>query len=66
MSEDNSKYFIKKDFSRYSGKWVAIHNQKIIASNSNIDIALSDAKRKIGREQFLFAKIPTKNQVLIL
>ncbi|HZX20639.1 MAG TPA: DUF5678 domain-containing protein [archaeon] len=66
MVAQDSKFFIKKDFSRYSGKWVAIRNKKIIASNSNINKALAQAKRKSGEEQFFIAKIPQKNQVLIL
>lgn len=66
MVRGDSKFFIEKDFTRYSGKWVAIRNQKIIASNSNIKKTLTEAKRKSGQEQFLIAKIPAKNQVLIL
>ena len=62
----DSKFFLKKDFSRYCGKWVAIKNQKIIASDANINNAISAAKKKLGTRQFLFAKIPKKNQVLIL
>ncbi len=64
--DSDSKFFLKKDFARYSGKWVAIKGQKIIASDANINNAISAAKKKIGTEQFLFAKIPKKNQALIL
>ena len=60
------EFFLKKDFRRYAGKWVAIKNKKIIASNLNIKKALSLAKRKTGSESFTFAKIPQKNQTLIL
>ena len=64
--DKDSKFFLDKDFSKYSGKWIAIQGQKIIASNNNIQKALSEARRKVGETQFLFTKIPEKNQVLIL
>lgn len=65
MNKD-SKFFMKEDFSKHAGKWVAIKNEKIIASNSNIKKVLSKAKKEIGSTDFLFAKIPEKNQALIL
>ncbi|MBU2099865.1 hypothetical protein KKG83_05420 [Candidatus Micrarchaeota archaeon] len=64
--DKDSRFFLKKDFKKYSGKWVAVKNQKIISSDSSIKKALSEAKRKAGNTRFIFAKIPEKNQVLIL
>ncbi len=62
----NSKFFMENDLTPYAGKWVAILNEIVIASNKNIDKTLNDAKRLAGAEKFLIAKIPEKNQVLIL
>ena len=62
----DSKFFIEKDFTHYSGKWVAIRNQKIIASHVNIDKTLTIARKKVGQAQLFIAKIPQKNQILIL
>jgi len=65
MNKD-SRFFLKEDFSKHMGNWIAIKNEKIIASNSNIKKTLSKAKKKVGSTDFLFAKIPERNQALIL
>ncbi|MFH1895703.1 MAG: DUF5678 domain-containing protein [archaeon] len=65
MNKD-SRFFMKEDFSKHVGKWVAIKNEKIIASNLSIKKTLSKAKKEVGSTDFLFVKIPTKSQALIL
>lgn len=64
LNVKESRFFMDTDFSDYSGKWVAISGAKIISSSPNIKKTIKDAKAQ-GKEYSL-AKIPTKNQVLLL
>lgn len=65
MSHTDYEFFLEKDFSRHAGNWVAIYDRRIVSSSRSIEKAIRDAKRKCSGK-FLFAKIPKKNQALIL
>jgi hypothetical protein len=66
MTNKDFQYFLKQDFTKYAGKWVAIYDQKIVSSSNSITDAIEQAKQKYKNKEFLFAKIPAKNQALIL
>ena len=58
------KYFIKNDFRRYSGKWIAIEGNRVISSKRNIGVLVKSVSDKTGN--VVFAKIPDKKQILLL
>ncbi len=62
----NARLVLKSGSSRYSGKWVAIRNQKVIASNEDAGKAFLEAKRKSYEQKFVLARVPEKNQAMIL
>jgi hypothetical protein len=63
-TKNELEYFIKKDFRRYSGKWVAIENDKVISSKRNIGVLLKSVSNNTGN--VVFTKIPDKKQILLL
>ena len=66
--ESNTKkdyeWFIKADVSKYAGKWVAVHNQKIVASDNYIEKLLDDIKREWPSASI--TKIPKRGQIMVL
>ncbi|MFH1895346.1 MAG: DUF5678 domain-containing protein [archaeon] len=67
MKKDKDLDFLfKNDLSKYSGKWVAISNRKIVSSGRNIKNTMTQARKKSRSKETLYAKIPAKNQSLIL
>jgi len=61
MSKDFEYFLKRKDFSEYSGKWIAIHNQRVIAHNVDGEKMFKEIK---GR-RCLIVKIPKPNTIMI-
>ncbi len=59
-----SEEFTKKDMNKHAGEWVAIKNEKVLASGANIKIVIREAEKTV--EEPTLVKIPKKEEVLIL
>lgn len=67
MKKDKDLDFLfKNDLTKYSGKWVAISNRKVVSSSKSVKKTMQEARRKSKAKETLYAKIPRKNQSLIL
>ena len=56
---------MKADLSKYSGKYIAIVGDKVVASGENAKEVLEEAKKKFPDDIPTLAKIP-KEEALIL
>jgi len=65
MSDKSYEFYINNDLSEYSGKWVAIVDEQVVASGDNAKTVLEEAQKKFPDRMPLLAKIP-KQEVLIL
>ena len=52
-----------KDLKPYKGKWVAILDEKIIASGEDIEKVYEEALKKSKVRTPLFSRIPSDNEV---
>lgn len=59
------RYFLKRDFSRYSGKWVAIRGERVIASSDTIRNMLKE-KPTASERHVALVKIPEKHKSFVL
>lgn len=67
MINNNFEFFLDKDLSKYSGQWIAISGNHIIAAGNDGKIVVETATALCeGKERPLFARIPKENQTLIL
>ena len=58
------EWFIKKaDVSKYAGKWIAVENQKIVASDARIEKVLEEIKCK---PDAAITKVPKRGQIMVL
>lgn len=65
MSQEFEFYSVM-DSTGYSGKWVAIVGDKVIASGDSLKEVYKKAKEKSRGKEPLFAKIPEDEETLIL
>lgn len=58
------EFYLKADLSKYEGKYIAIVEDKVIASGDNANQVFEEAQKKTGKIPTL-AKVP-KEEALIL
>ncbi len=59
-----SKEFSKRKMNEYAGEWVALKDEKILASGANIHLVVKEAEKIV--DEPVLVKIPKKEEVLIL
>jgi hypothetical protein len=64
MASKEFEFFVKADLRKYSGRYIAIVEDKVIASGENAKRVFEEAKMKTGKIPTI-AKIP-KEEALIL
>lgn len=57
------EWFLKHDLSEYDGKWVAIHNSKVVESDEDI-LKLNDKLEKKNLTKSFITKIANDFRVL--
>lgn len=58
------EYLTNLDLSKYSGKWVAIYNSKIVASSENIQDLIKESKAKCGAKKPVVTKVSSTARIL--
>jgi hypothetical protein len=59
-------FYSLADFSEYSGKWVAILGNKVIADGDDLKKVYEKAKKISGKKEPMFVPIPKQEEALIL
>ncbi len=62
---NNYAWFLDNNFESYSGKWVAIAKEKVIASSKNLKELTKNVQEKFSSEKVSFVKVPESNEALI-
>jgi hypothetical protein len=55
---NNYEYYTKADLSKYQGKWVAIHNNNVIAFGKSFKEVAEKVDKKFPGVKALFARVP--------
>jgi len=61
---DNYAFFMKTNLSPYIGKWVAICENKIVSSGTDVKKVLSEAKKKCPKKRPLLSRVPDKETMI--
>lgn len=64
MTYATYEWFLKKDFSEYSGKWLAIIDKKIVAEGDNVDVLIKKVKKNHPNKRPFITKIRSKLSIL--
>ena len=66
MKSKEFEFYVKTDLSEYSGKYVAIVEDKVVASGDNAKEVLEEAKRKFPHKKPMLAKVPTEDALILM
>lgn len=61
----NYEYFLRLNTSPYKGKWIAIAENKVVASGTRADKTFKIAQKKYPKDKISLAKVP-REQSLVL
>ena len=64
MTYATYEWFLKRDFSEYSGKWLAIIDKKIVAEGDNVDVLIKKVKKNYPNKRPFITKIRSKLSIL--
>ena len=59
------EWFIKTDFSKYAGKWIATIDKKVVADGDDAETVYKEAKNKYPNKKPTLAKIPTGDTLIL-
>jgi hypothetical protein len=61
----NYEWYIKADTQKYAGEWIAIVEQKVVASGNDAEKVYRQAKAMYPKKKPSIAKVPSK-EILVL
>jgi len=59
------QYYLNADFSQYLGKWVAIVDEKVLASGPTAKGAYDEAAKKADPSKILLTRIHSKQMMIL-
>jgi len=65
MKNKEFEFYVKTDLSKYKGEYIAIVEDKVVASGENAKDVLEEARRKFPNKNPLLAKIPRKDTLIL-
>jgi len=57
---------INIDFTKYKGKYIALVDEKIVASGKNAKVVLENAKAKYPKKEIVLRKIPEEETLILV
>lgn len=63
--KENFDFFIDEDMHKFSGKWIAILNKKVVASGENLKEMLREVKEKYPKQEPLIVRAPTEKLLIL-
>lgn len=66
MSYSNYEWFLQQDLKEYAGKWVAVIDNKVVASEKDVDTLMTEVKTKYPKKTPLITKVRAKLSILTL
>ena len=63
-SYSNYEWFLKKDLKEYSGKWLAIIDQRVVTSGANVEEVIRKTNQKYPKRKPFITKVKDKLSIL--
>lgn len=54
---NNYEWFLQQDLSKYSGKWLAIVDKKVIAAGTKVEEVIKEAKKEFPAKRPMITKV---------
>ena len=65
MMEKEFQFYLKADLHKYEGKYIAIVDEKVVASGNDSEVVLEEARKKTGKMPLL-VKVPTEDTYILV
>ena len=65
MTSKGFEFFLKADLHEYGGKYIAIVDQKIVASGATVTEVWEEAMKKTGKDPYI-SKVPTEDTFIFM
>lgn len=62
--KSNYQYFLEQNLDAYIGKWIAICDNEIVASGTNVKEVYKEAKSKCPRLRPMVTRVPEKETMI--
>ena len=62
---NNYEWYIKHDLTEYSGKWVAIHDEKVVAADKDFNSLVNEVTKRFKMSDVFLTHIPQKDIALV-
>jgi len=59
-------WFLKASHKGHEGKWVAIKGRRVVEEGTTAEILANKIKDRVDLNNLMLAKIPQRNQVMVL
>ena len=63
-NDSNYEVFMKSNFDKYKGKWVAICESNIVCSGDNAKKTFEEAQKKCPNKKILIVKVPEEQTMI--
>ncbi|PIN69352.1 succinyl-CoA synthetase subunit alpha [Candidatus Woesearchaeota archaeon CG11_big_fil_rev_8_21_14_0_20_43_8] len=64
MDEENMKFYLKEDLTKYVGKWIAICNKHVVSSGKNPVRVFNEAHKKYPGTRPLLTLVPENSAMI--
>ena len=62
--DKNYQFYMDTNVDRYVGQWIAICNEQIIASGTDVKKVFTEAKQKFPKEKPFITRVPDKETMI--
>lgn len=63
-SYTNYEWFLKKDLSEYSGRWLAVIDRNVVATSKDVNKLIKDVKARYPNKRPFITKVKSKLSIL--
>lgn len=60
----NYSWFLNADVSEFEGKWIAILDERVVASSEHLKSIMEEVKTKYAQEKVSLVKIPSSKEAI--
>ena len=66
MTSKNYEWYIKSNTEKYTGKWIVIKDNRIVASGDDAERVYQTAHKKYPRAKLSITKVPDKDTLILV
>ena len=61
----NYSWFLESDLTGFEGKWIAIKEEKVVASSETLKHLFKEVKNRFSTDDVSFVKVPSSKEAIV-